>query len=567
MRNKSKNIILFYYLKEDNTIDLSQALKHVLIIEVKNVLERQKIEYLIKTLDSIKNISYNPMVLFLFDEFEHSNNNNSLNIEWKKYSYIDPRTIFTGPFISKKTVNYIQIYESTIQKILYRFCSIHNELGDRFTIGQDKNQEDIDLIEKYFPFNINIACIGRFRQGKSTGVNAILNCYEAKESNFGTSQTKKLNFYQVKNKPIRVLDIPGFENEKTVNDAIEKFKLCGDVINRIKDKIHIVLYFLNYKSDEIFYEFELPMMKEIVNHKDSQVIYVITHSDEEDMEKEDKNEYIKKINVRLGVISKKYEEQLKSEQMAKILSINPENVPIQIYDEENCKKEAKELTEKMNANLENVIFVNFHETIISKKIKIPEFGKKELFTAIKNHFIKTSDYKSSCEELSQEKINENAEKLKARAKDAVLANKIWGGVIGVIPGIDWLVQRFAIKKNALKKIAQTFGMDIKLIEETEEKNKKKEDEKSKNTIIENSINIIESKNDVKEFELKDNKINKGNEEKAEIKNNPYTSGGVSDVIEAVRIGATQTLVVGLEVIGRGLLVFGSFVGVLQVLIL
>jgi GTP-binding protein EngB required for normal cell division len=91
-------------------------------------------------------------------------------------------------------------------------CSIHNELGDRFTYKKGDDLEDFDLIETYYPFNINIACVGRFGQGKSAGVNAILQEYKAKESSKGCSQTKELTFYQVTNQPIKLLDIPGFES-------------------------------------------------------------------------------------------------------------------------------------------------------------------------------------------------------------------------------------------------------------------------------------------------------------------------------------------------------------------
>ena len=107
-------------IKEDITIDLSQTLKHVLIVEVKNKLDKEKIEYLLKKLNNIKNISYNPLVLFLFDEY--LNNDESLDINWEEYLYIDPRTIFIGPFISKKIKNYMEIYELKIKKLLYRFC-------------------------------------------------------------------------------------------------------------------------------------------------------------------------------------------------------------------------------------------------------------------------------------------------------------------------------------------------------------------------------------------------------------------------------------------------------------
>ena len=117
--------------------------------------------------------------------------------------------------------------EEEIYPILLILCSIHNELGDIFSVGKGNNEDSYDLIEKNFPFNMNIACIGRFGQGKSTGVNALLQEYKVKESNKGSSQTKNLTFYQVKNHPIRILDIPGFENDQTVIDAIEKLKMWG----------------------------------------------------------------------------------------------------------------------------------------------------------------------------------------------------------------------------------------------------------------------------------------------------------------------------------------------------
>ena len=166
--------------------------------------------------------------------------------------------------------------ERKIYPLLLRFCSIHNELGDIFSVGKGKDEERFDLIKISFPFNLNIVCIGRFGQGKSTGVNAIIKEYKAKENSKGSSQTKNLTFYQIKNYPIRILDIPGFENEETVKDAILKFKLCGEKINKIKDNIHIILYFLNYEEKRAFMKLEYPIIEEITKHKTSKIIYYYT---------------------------------------------------------------------------------------------------------------------------------------------------------------------------------------------------------------------------------------------------------------------------------------------------
>ena len=114
-------------------------------------------------------------------------NNRIIKIDNKKYKSIDPRLIKVAPFNEDK-----EFIQNQIDPILLRFCSILNELGDRFNYEIKGVKVGVDLIDKYFPFNINICCVGRFGQGKSTGVNSILKEYKARESNKGCSQTKKL---------------------------------------------------------------------------------------------------------------------------------------------------------------------------------------------------------------------------------------------------------------------------------------------------------------------------------------------------------------------------------------
>ena len=42
---------------------------------------------------------------------------------------------------------------------------------------------------------------------------------KARESSKGCSQTKRLNYYHVSNQPVKILDIPGFNDEKTINQC------------------------------------------------------------------------------------------------------------------------------------------------------------------------------------------------------------------------------------------------------------------------------------------------------------------------------------------------------------
>ena len=60
------------------------------------------------------------------------------------------------------------------------------------------------------------------------------------------SQTKNKTFYQVKNKPIIISDIPGFENEKTDQDVVQKFQKYREKKNALQGSIHLILHFLNF---------------------------------------------------------------------------------------------------------------------------------------------------------------------------------------------------------------------------------------------------------------------------------------------------------------------------------
>jgi hypothetical protein len=119
-------------------------------------------------------------------------------------------------------------------------------------------------------------------------------------------------------------------------------------------------------------------------------------------------------------------------------------------------------------SINNVVFVNFHKDI---KTGFEPFGTKDLFKKIHDFFIKTEDYLTSKNKLDPELVEKNALKLRAQGEEILLANKIWGGVFGIIPGIDWILQKFVVKKNAAKKLGQLLGIDVKFVEE-ENKTKK-----------------------------------------------------------------------------------------------
>ena len=403
-------------LEENND---NKNIREVLILKVNHIFD-PLVSLVIDLMNKLDEVQYMPLVLLLhLEECE-----NKLEIDTNRFQQIDPRLIFTNRYSEDP-----EIIKREIDPILLRFCSIHNDLGDRFIIGNEKNNNEngIDLVDKYFPFNINLACIGRFRQGKSTGVNAILREYKAKESSKGCSQTKNLTFYQVKEKPIRVLDIPGFEDENSVKEAVKKLQECGKQINRLKEKIHIFLYFLNYSDVGTFMNLEYQIIKEIIKHKSSKIIYVITHS-KQNLNDNDKKRKIRNINKGIANIMDKNK-------------INDNGM--------------------FKATDNNIVFVNFHK---DNTYNIEPFGTKELFQKIYEFFIFSDDFLNSFNNLDPQAIEENALKFRKRAQDVLLSNKISGALIGAVPIVDLIVQNYVIKKNAIRKAGEIFGFDIETID-------------------------------------------------------------------------------------------------------
>ena len=413
---------------KDDQSNKDATLRECLILKVNNTFDPE-VNFIVERMNELSSNQYMPLILILTSE--HSNK--EIVIDTEKYDQVDPRLIFIENYTEDPYV-----IEEKIVPIILRFCSIHNELGDVFSLDIDSKTEDkFDLIESAFPFNLNIVCIGRFGQGKSTGVNQILQEYKAKESNKGCSQTKNINYYQVKNKPIRILDIPGFENEKTVQDAVQKFKKYREKLNALQDNIHIILYFLNFKETRTFMELEYPILEEITKHKSAKVIYVMTHSTSKNPK--NKKKVYDRINSGIQGVAR--------------------NKPI--FD----KIKMFEATEN------NVIFVNFH---YDEDLEKEHFGKKELFKKIYDSFVNSENYKKSIEKLTNKKnIEETALKLRAQAQSILLPNKIWGAAVGIIPFyVDWAIQKYIIKENAVKKVGEIFGIDAKFIDEENEREMK-----------------------------------------------------------------------------------------------
>lgn len=343
--NEQIKFIFDKFYKKKGALDLN--FRECLIVRAKNKLSSE-IKIILEKINEINRIHYMPMVLFLLDEYDENNFDyfdKKIVPDNKLYPKIDPRMIFTQGFSDIKIYVNNLMFNSNIhlnekvlrnvkkfKNILLRFCSYHNELGDYFKLINSQNQIlKYDLVNKKYKMTYNFCCIGRFGKGKSTGVNCLLGEKKAKESRSGTATTKKINYYYLKNSPIKIIDIPGFESKETVNSAVLKFKEYGDKINYKKGELTAILYFIKSTDERMFAEMEYKMFKEIIKHENTPVIYILTHSSLTT----DKNEIYDMINTGIKGVLKKH----------------PEEVEF-ISDK---------ITKKMFASEKNCVFVNFYQ--------------------------------------------------------------------------------------------------------------------------------------------------------------------------------------------------------------
>ena len=465
--------------------------RECLIVHIKD-LNCPKIGYILDNVNKINRTQYIPMILFLSDIY-NENDKNFIKLKTKIYSEIlsrynnlDKRMIFFEKF--QEEINNEEKMKN-IKNILLRFCSYYNELGDRFSIGQGDKEIFYDLTEDNFPFTINIGCIGRFGKGKSTGVNFLLGEKKAKENRSGTSATTKINFYHVSHFPIKIYDIPGFENEDTILNTVEKFKELNKEINKLKDELHIILYFIKSTDERMFSEMEYKIFKQISKHEDVRIIFVLTHSSS----KTDQKELIDMINTGInGVIeSRQNKNKIKKEELDKI-------------------------NNKIKASETNTVFVNFYLTP-----KNDEYGINEFFDTIGDHIEASKVYQNFQagryldEESFKERIKEEAEIRRIKAKDVLFKHRIGGGIIGMIPVVDWALQKYVVQKDAARKAGAIFGFDITIFEKQQEiqiqsMGKDKLTDKKMNKILNDPQITLSKKNidNANSNEIKSNKIKK-----------------------------------------------------------
>lgn len=127
----------FDYLEEK---DENENIRECLILKI-NDLKSPLYILMLEKMNELLETYKMPLVLLLTNE----NIKEISNIVPAKYNNIDERLILIREY--QESLNN---FEEIITRILLRFCSIHNELGDKFNLGT-KVDQDFDLIKNAFP--------------------------------------------------------------------------------------------------------------------------------------------------------------------------------------------------------------------------------------------------------------------------------------------------------------------------------------------------------------------------------------------------------------------------------
>ena len=182
--------------------------------------------------------------------------------------------------------------------------------------------------------SINIILIGKMGAGKTTFINTSFGELVSKSSSSMKSVTSKcieyLLPYNLQDEKcrgrIKLIDTPGFKDEKTVNEVKNTIKTYIDNANDTKDIVHCALYFL--KDGDRIFPFENQIFDYLFEQK-IEIFFVVTkHIDKENRTKLSIMDYFKKIkpeniiNVNLvKIVPESSEEEEEDEDELSIIHI------------------------------------------------------------------------------------------------------------------------------------------------------------------------------------------------------------------------------------------------------
>ena len=337
--SEANNTLIINYIKDDF---LEEEFNDIIIVTVNKLLDENTIKFLSQFQNFTTQISKQPLILFLTKEEENP------NIE-------ELYTLITNYYFDKRNIyalKYPSISDEKESKLIMDFInksmSYYHEYGDLYDSVND------DILSNY---KLNILMCGKAGTGKSSFVNKFLNEKRAKEGE-GLSQTHRIIRFTHQKYPLTIYDTPGFENEKTVEEVRKLLEKHNKILNDARKKINLILYF-SYYSDRAFYNFELPILKDLVKY-DSEIIFVLNFV----TDPIDKSHYKRIYNIYEDALKIIYKDVINFK-----IIINPINIYPQL-DDQSEEIKIKRLPFGMDVLFETIYNI-FKPMIIDSK----EFDK------------------------------------------------------------------------------------------------------------------------------------------------------------------------------------------------
>ena len=272
--------------------------------------------------------------------------------------------------------------------------------------------------ERRQPKTLNIMVCGKKRTGKTYFINELL--FENRGLSKQNNYTTKIISYEHKLFPIMFFDFPGFSDneDRGMSDATNFITKFSEVYKNLKNKIHIIFYFLQNDSGRVLQDKEIELIEKFI--KTNVPIYFITNR----IEKNNYKTFIRNVEIRMKLIKSKF---LLKELMSRLFILDSTNKSIKklldvVIYELSFSRVAneiiiKEMSQKDNLNDSNCRFNDKNDNFISQ-FEIMEYPDDEerqelkrnrLLEAMKNSIF-FNDYSKTFENV-EKKIKEIIEKI------------------------------------------------------------------------------------------------------------------------------------------------------------
>ena len=429
------NILLNILKKkiEACTID-SQQFKEIYIIK-NDGISQDNINELFDKLNDILDESgeyYHPFIIFLTKEEISVNNQDYYNLDLKKISFL---------LYSEE-----QFPLSDLIFKLIQIFSYYNELGDEFEI----NGYPYYSISDYnnYPTYLNILIMGRSQSGKSTFINLLLDEKRAKEGGNNCGCSQKPQKYKILNYPIRLYDTIGFgDDDKNIKEFINYFKKMDDQMNLLKEKIHLVLYFIDGGAGNKISKKEKILLKEI-QKRNLMTFFIVTKFNHDPKKNNKKyNNELKKIYKSLtSLVGNNYVSSDEEKALDRFIGVNL----------------VKKSSDNSAFGFESII----------KKIYTYLKEEYKIIFEIKEQYMKNNSLKVSMEELFSKlkdtfffnhikHYKEIEEKYEQEAKKVIMKANKKMSILGLFPIIDD-ISHYYLCKNLNKDIKNIFQIKKEL---------------------------------------------------------------------------------------------------------